>query len=207
MFSLLLKELILDFYFPDLSCMICNCPASLLSGPWLTGILSSCYSVCFHYLTLTLCRGQFCHLHLCPDLSFGIAIIFGFFKVSFFFSSGLLFCYKDQGSQGLPLSPLFAKKLMINRCVNYRLVEVNDHGVQSSFFIFQRGKRCKSAICCSSLESNHCRIIQLLKVKPDSWLGWISWFLRCLESYHHNSWHGRFQHLHMRTFEFCQFYM
>ena len=35
--------------------------------------------------------------------------------------------------------------------------------------------------------SHHCGIIQLLEVKPDSWLGWFPWFLKaCLESHHHH---------------------
>ena len=35
--------------------------------------------------------------------------------------------------------------------------------------------------------TNHFWIIQLLEVKPDSWLGWFPWFLKaCLESHHHH---------------------
>ena len=64
---------------------------------------------------------------------------------------------------------------------------MGDHGVQISIFIYQHSKRCKSTTY-SCLESTHyCWIIQLLEVKPDSWLGWFPWILKaCLESHHHH---------------------
>ena len=93
-------------------------------------------------------------------------------------------------------------------CVSYCLVEAGDHGVQISIFIYQRGKRCKSTTCSCLESTHHCWIVQLLVVKPDSWLVWVGFldFLRRV-------WkviitmpsHGRFQHLHLGMFWFWQF--
>ena len=85
----------------------------------------------------------------------------------FFFRSRL---WSLRSNPRLPLPALLAKKFSC--CVSYCLAEVGDHGVQISIFIYQHSKRCKS-ITYSCLENTHyCWIIQLLEVKPDSWLGW-----------------------------------
>ena len=47
-----------------------------------------------------------------------------------------------RGNPGLPLPALFAKKLSC--CVSYCLVEVGDHGIQISIFIYQCSKSCKT---------------------------------------------------------------
>ena len=98
------------------------------------------------------------------------------------------FGQKDQGSQGYPRassSALLAKKFSC--CVSYCLVEVGDQGVQNIIFIYQRSKRCKSTTYSCLESTHHCWIIQLLEVRPDSWLGWFLWILKaCLESHHHH---------------------
>ena len=125
---------------------------------------------CFYFLELTLHPSLFCHLHPCPDLSFNLSIVFGSFRLArLSFSSGLAFGHKDlRHNPVLPLSALLAKKFSC--CVSYCLVEVGDHGVQISIFIYQRSKRCKSTTCSCLESTNHCWIIQHLEVKPDSWL-------------------------------------
>ena len=40
---------------------------------------------CFYFLALTLYPNLFCHLHLCPDLSFNLSIVFGFFWLASLF--------------------------------------------------------------------------------------------------------------------------
>ena len=90
----------------------------------------------------------------------------------FFFRSRFLVTkIKDlRGKPRVPLPTLFAKTFSC--CASYRFVEVSGHGVQISISIYQRGKGCKS-ITYRCLESTrHRGIIQLHKVKPDSWLGW-----------------------------------
>ena len=65
-------------HFPDLPYMVKIYPISLLSGPWLAGMLSAVFlsEAYFHFLALTLYPNLFCHLHLCPDLSFYFCIVF-----------------------------------------------------------------------------------------------------------------------------------
>ena len=46
-------------------------------------MFSCCY--CFHFLILTLYPSLFCHLHLCPDLSFNLSIVFGSFWLASIF--------------------------------------------------------------------------------------------------------------------------
>ena len=54
----------------------------------------------------------------------------------------------------LPFPALLAKKFSC--CVSYCLVEVGDHGVQISIFIYQCSKRCKSTTysCLESIIKN-----------------------------------------------------
>ena len=40
---------------------------------------------CFYLLALILCPSLFCHHHLCPDLSFNLSIVFGFFWLASLF--------------------------------------------------------------------------------------------------------------------------
>ena len=40
---------------------------------------------CFHFLALTLYPSLFCHLHICPDLSFDLSVVFGSFSLASFF--------------------------------------------------------------------------------------------------------------------------
>ena len=64
---------------------------------------------------------------------------------------------------------------------------MGDQGVQNIIFIYQRSKRCKSTTYSCLESTHHCWIIQLLEVRPDSWLGWFLWILKaCLESHHHH---------------------
>ena len=159
-----------------------------MSGPWLTGMLSFCYS--FWGMLLFPCIDPVSKSFL-PSSTLTWSFFESLYSLWLLlarlsFSSALVFGHKDQGSQGnpgLPLPVLLAKKFRC--CVSYCLVKVGDHGVQISIFISQRSKRCK---CTSCLESTYyCWILQLLEVKPDSWLGWISWILKaCLESHHHH---------------------
>ena len=73
-----------------------------MSGPWLAGMLSCCYS--FWGLLLLPCIDPVskspCHLHLCLDLSFNLSIVFGSF------SSGLVF-----GHSGVTQGFLFRRCL------------------------------------------------------------------------------------------------
>ena len=65
---------------------------------------------------------------------------------------------------------------------------MGDHGVQISIFIYQHNKRCKSTTYIYLESTHYCWVIQLLEVKPDSWLGWFPWILKaCLESHHHHA--------------------
>ena len=138
-------------------------------------MLSCCYSFCFYFLALTLYPSLFCHLHLCPDLSFNLSIVFVSFWL-FFFRSRLW-------SQRSRISGVTQGSAAVSYC----LVEVGDHGVQISIFIYQRSKRCKSTTYSCLESTHHCWIIQLLEAKPDSWLGWFPCILKaCLESYHHH---------------------
>ena len=157
-------------HFPDLSCMVVDLPCfSVVRSLTRVVILSE---ACFHFLALTLYPSIFCHLHLCPELTFNLSILFGSFWLASLFLqvSSLAAKIKDlRYNPWLPLPALLAKKFSC--CVSYCLVEVGDHGVQISIFIYQRGKRCKSTTY-SCLESTHqCWIVQLLEVEPDSWLG------------------------------------
>ena len=43
------------------------------------------FGACFHFLTLTLYPSHFCHLHLCPGLSFNLSIVFGSFWLAYRF--------------------------------------------------------------------------------------------------------------------------
>ena len=100
----------------------------------------------------------------------------------FFFRSRL---WSLRGNPELPLPALLAKKF--SYCVSYCLAEMGDHGVQISIYIYQHSKRCKSTTYIYLESTHYCWIIQLLEVKPDSWLGWFPWILKaCLESHHHH---------------------
>ena len=59
-----------------------------------------------------------------------------------------------RGNPGLPLPTLLAKKCSC--CVSYCLVEVGDHGVQISIFIYPSSKRCKSTTYSSLESAYHC---------------------------------------------------
>ena len=48
---------------------------------------------CLYFLALTLYPSLFCHLHLCPDLSFNLSIVFVSFWLASLFFSGLVFCH------------------------------------------------------------------------------------------------------------------
>ena len=99
----------------------------------------------FRLLAMSLYPSLFCHLHVCPDLSFNLSIVFGSFWLASVFLqvSSLVTKIKDLGGNpGLSLPALIAKKF--GCCVSYCLVEVGDHGVQISIFIYQRCKRCKT---------------------------------------------------------------
>ena len=58
-----------------------------MSGPWLTGMLSCCYSFWGMLLLpgIDFVSMSVCHLHLCPDLSFNLSIVFGSFWLAFLF--------------------------------------------------------------------------------------------------------------------------
>ena len=146
------------------------------------------------------CIQVFFSIFICPDLSCNPSIVFGSFWLASPFS-GL----KGQGSQcnpRLPLRALLAKKFSC--CVSYCLVEVSDHAVQISIFIYQRNKRCTSTTFSCLESTHHCWIIQLLK--PDSWLGWFAWILlKGVSGKSSSPCHGRFQHLHLGMFWFWQF--
>ena len=140
---------------------------------WLVCFLAVILSeACFQFLALTLYPSLFCHLDPCPDLSFNLSIFFGSWLASLFLQvSSLVTKIKDlMGNPGLPLPALLAKKF--SYCVSYCLVEVGDHGVQISIFIYQSSKRCKSTTYSCLESTNLCWIIKLLKVNPDSLLGW-----------------------------------
>ena len=52
---------------------------------WLVCFLAVILSeACFYFLVSTLYPSLFCHLHLCPDLSFNLSIVFGSFWLFFF---------------------------------------------------------------------------------------------------------------------------
>ena len=125
----------------------------------------------------------FCHLYLCPDLSFNLSKVLGSFWLASLFLqvSSLVTKIKDlRDNRGHPLPALLAKKFSC--FVSYCLVEVGDHGV-----IYQSSKRCKSTTYSCLESTHHWWIFQLLEVKPDSWLGWFPWVLKaCLESHHHH---------------------
>ena len=90
---------------------------------------------------MTLYLSLFCHRHLCPDLSFNLSIVFDSFCLASLFLQvpSLVTKIKDfRGNPGLPLPGLLAKKFSCG--VSYCLVEVGDHGVQISIFIYQCSK-------------------------------------------------------------------
>ena len=72
-------------YFPDLSCMVvvltCFSVVRSLTS-WYAFFLSE---ACFYFLALTLYPSLFCHLHLCPDLSFNLSVVFGYFCLASLF--------------------------------------------------------------------------------------------------------------------------
>ena len=142
-------------------------------------------SASWHWLCIQIC---FCHLHLCPDLSFNLPIVFVAFGLTslLFQASSLVTKVKDiRGNPGLPLPALLGKKFSC--CVSYCIVEVGDHRVQISIFIFQRSKRCTSTTYNCLESTHHCWINHLREIKPDSCLGWFPWILKaCLESHHHH---------------------
>ena len=116
---------------------------------------------CFYFLALTLFPSLVCHLHLCPDPSFNLSIVFGSFWLASLFLQVSSFVTKIKdlmGNPGFSLPALLAKKF--SYYVRYCLVEVGDLGVQISILIYQRSKRCKPTTY-SGLESTHqCWIIQ-----------------------------------------------
>ena len=86
---------------------------------------------------MTLYPSLFCHLHLCPDLSFNLSMVFGsFWFASLFLQvSSLVTKIKNlRSNPRLPLPAFLAKTFSC--CVSYCLVEVGNHGVQISIFIF-----------------------------------------------------------------------
>ena len=114
---------------PDLSCMVVDLPCFSMSGLGLCFLAIILSEACFNFLTLALYPSLFCHLHLCPDLSFHLSIVFGsFWLASLFLQVSSLFTkIKDlRGNPGLPLPALLAKKFSC--CVSYCLVEVGGHG-------------------------------------------------------------------------------
>ena len=164
-------------HFPDLSCMVvvlpCFSVVRSLTSWYAFLLLFFLRHASTSTMALTLYPSLFCHLHLCPDLSFNLSVVFGSFWLASLFLqvSSLVTKIKDlRGNLGLPLSGLLAKKY--SYCVSYCLVEMGDHGVQISIFIYQCSKRCKSTSYSCLESTHHCWIIQLPKVKPDSWLGW-----------------------------------
>ena len=74
-----------------------------------------------------------------------------------------------RGNPGLPLPALLAKKFSC--CVSYCLVEVGDHGVQISIFIYQ----CSSVLytCIKSLKNVYQEIILKLATDGQSDLGFL----------------------------------
>ena len=50
---------------------------------WYTSLPLFFSEACFYFLALTLYPSLFCHLHLCPDLSFNLPIVFGSFLLFF----------------------------------------------------------------------------------------------------------------------------
>ena len=65
---------------------------------------------CFYFLALTLYPSLFCHLHLCPDLSFNLSIVFG--SPLFFFRSRL--CSQRSRISGVTQGFLFQRCLPRN---------------------------------------------------------------------------------------------
>ena len=166
-------------HFPDLSYMVVDLPCfsvvrSLTS--WFAFLLLFCHrhaSTSWHALTLY--PSHFCHIYLCPVLSFNHSIVFSAFWLTSLFLqvSSLVTNIKDlRGNPGLPLPALLAKTFSC--CVSYCLVEVvtMEESVQISIFIYQCSKRCKSTTYSYLESTHHCWIFQLLEVKPDSWLRW-----------------------------------
>ena len=96
---------------PDLSCMVVDLPCSSIVKSltcWYAFllILSEAY---FHFLAFTLYPIHFCHLHLCPDLSFNLSTVTGSFWLASLFLqiSSLVTMIKDlKGNTGLPLPTL-----------------------------------------------------------------------------------------------------
>ena len=134
------------------------------------------YEVYFHLLALTLYPRSFRQLHLCPGLSLNLSIVFGsFWLVSLVLQiSSLVTKIKElRHNQGLPLPALLIKKFSC--FVSYCLVKVGDRRVRISIFIYQHGKRCKSTTYSCLGRTYRCWIIQLLYVKPDSWVGSFPW--------------------------------
>ena len=124
----------------------------------------------------------------CPDRSFNISTVFGSFWLASLFLqvSSMVTKIEDlRGNPGFPLPALLAKKFSC--CVSNCLVEVGDHGVQIGIFIYQCSKRYKCTTYSCLESTHHCWIIQLLEVKPNSWLDWFPRILKaCLESHHHH---------------------
>ena len=106
-------------------------------GIWLYQFLIIVYHFTFHFLVLTLYPSLFCHVRICPDLSFNLTKVFGSVWLASLFlhvSSMVTMIKYLRGHPGLPLPALLAKKFSC--CVSYYLVEVGDHGVQISIFIY-----------------------------------------------------------------------
>ena len=102
-------------------------PAILLSTKFCCRLRSGCFlavilsEACFYFLALTLY--PFCHHHLCPDLSFNLPIVSGFFWLATLFLqvSSLITKIKDlRRNPELPLPALLAKKFSC--CVSYCFV-------------------------------------------------------------------------------------
>ena len=162
-------------HFPDLSCMVVD----LLCFSVVTSLTSR-----YAFLLLFFLRHASTSWHL-PGIqaTFAISIsVLIFLLISIVFGSvwlpsrflqvsSLVTKIKDlRGNPGLPLPAFLVKKSSC--CISCCLVEVGDHGVQINIFIYQFSKRCKSTTCSCMESTNHCWSIQLLEVKPGSWLGW-----------------------------------
>ena len=117
-------------------------PVSLLSIPWLADMLSCCYSL---WGMLSLPGINPVSKSLLPFVSLSWSFFWSLFslwpllaRLASSSAAGLVFGKKIKelsGNPVIPLPVLLAKKFSC--CATYCLVEVGDHGVQISNFVYQ----------------------------------------------------------------------
>ena len=137
----------------------------MLSAIFLSSKSCCRLTCCYVFLLL------FIFISVLTFLLMSLYIVYGSFWLASLFLqvSPLVTKINDlKGNPGLPLPTLFDKKFSC--CVSYRLVEVGNHGVQISMFIYHHGKRYKSTtiVACKALFTVG-SFIQLLVVMRFIW--------------------------------------